>query len=45
MDLIASASKTKEILNKYPFVFRKKYGQNFLIDMHVLNKIIEGADC
>ena len=44
MDLIASASKTKEILNKYPFVFRKKYGQNFLIDMHVLNKIIEGAE-
>jgi len=44
MELIASASKTKEILNKYPFVFRKKYGQNFLIDSHVLNKIIEGAE-
>jgi len=44
MELIVSASKTKEILNKYPFVFRKKYGQNFLIDSHVLNKIIEGAE-
>ncbi|WP_341876058.1 16S rRNA (adenine(1518)-N(6)/adenine(1519)-N(6))-dimethyltransferase RsmA [Defluviitalea saccharophila] len=43
MELIASPSKTKEILNKYPFVFRKKYGQNFLIDSHVLNKIIKGA--
>ncbi|KAE9628753.1 MAG: rRNA (adenine1518-N6/adenine1519-N6)-dimethyltransferase [Epulopiscium sp.] len=43
MDLIASPSKTKEILSKYPFVFRKKYGQNFLIDSHVLNKIIKGA--
>lgn len=44
MDLIATPNKTKEILNKYPFVFRKKYGQNFLIDTHVLNKIIKGAE-
>src|SRR5690554_5685306 len=43
MDLIATPNKTKEILNRYPFVFRKKYGQNFLIDPHVLNKIIKGA--
>ena len=27
---------TKEILKKYGFVFQKKYGQNFLIDSHVL---------
>ncbi|NLK22050.1 MAG: 16S rRNA (adenine(1518)-N(6)/adenine(1519)-N(6))-dimethyltransferase RsmA [Epulopiscium sp.] len=43
MELIATPNKTKEILNKYPFIFRKKYGQNFLIDTHVLNKIINGA--
>lgn len=33
-----------EILNKYRFVFQKKYGQNFLIDTHVLEKIIKAAD-
>ncbi|WP_058485828.1 16S rRNA (adenine(1518)-N(6)/adenine(1519)-N(6))-dimethyltransferase RsmA [Defluviitalea phaphyphila] len=44
MEIIATPNKTKEILSKYPFVFRKKYGQNFLIDTHVLNKIIKGAD-
>ncbi len=31
---------TIDILNKYQFVFQKKYGQNFLIDTHVLEKII-----
>lgn len=35
---------TIEILNKYRFVFQKKYGQNFLIDPHVLDKIIQAAD-
>lgn len=33
-------ANTIEILNKYKFVFQKKYGQNFLIDTHVLEKII-----
>ena len=32
---------TIEVLQKYDFVFQKKYGQNFLIDTHVLDKIIE----
>lgn len=35
---------TKEILRKYGFVFQKKYGQNFLIDAHVLEKIIKAAE-
>ena len=34
---------TIEILNKYKFVFQKKFGQNFLIDPHVLEKIIRAA--
>lgn len=34
---------TIEILQKYQFVFQKKYGQNFLIDPHVLDKIIRAA--
>lgn len=44
MDKIAVASKTIEIIKKYDFSFQKRYGQNFLIDAHVLNKIIEAAD-
>lgn len=43
MDKIATPQGTKEILNRYPFVFRKKFGQNFLIDPHVLNKIINAS--
>ncbi len=35
---------TIEVLNKYKFVFQKKFGQNFLIDTHVLDKIIKAAD-
>ena len=31
---------TIEVLNKYKFVFQKKFGQNFLIDTHVLDKSI-----
>ena len=37
-------SKTKTIINKYEFTFKKKFGQNFLIDNHVLNKIISSAE-
>ena len=35
---------TIEILQKYNFSFQKKFGQNFLIDTHVLEKIIRAAD-
>ncbi|WP_323373280.1 16S rRNA (adenine(1518)-N(6)/adenine(1519)-N(6))-dimethyltransferase RsmA [Anaeropeptidivorans aminofermentans] len=31
-------------MEKYDFYFKKNFGQNFLIDGHVLNKIINGAD-
>lgn len=43
MATLGNPSKTIEILNKYHFVFQKKYGQNFLIDAHVLDKIIAAA--
>ena len=33
-----------EVLQKYNFVFQKKFGQNFLIDTHVLDKIIGSAE-
>lgn len=42
-DLINPQS-TFEVLNKYHFTFQKKYGQNFLIDSHVLDKIIDAAE-
>ncbi len=43
MDKIATSQGTIAVLNKYDFIFRKKFGQNFLIDPHVLNKIIDSA--
>lgn len=36
-------SNTIEILQKYQFRFQKKYGQNFLIDTNILEKIVEEA--
>jgi 16S rRNA (adenine1518-N6/adenine1519-N6)-dimethyltransferase len=41
---LGNPRNTIEILNKYKFVFQKKYGQNFLIDTHVLDKIIQAAE-
>lgn len=41
---LGNPQNTIEILNKYRFVFQKKYGQNFLIDTHVLDKIIRVAE-
>ncbi|WP_226038380.1 16S rRNA (adenine(1518)-N(6)/adenine(1519)-N(6))-dimethyltransferase RsmA [Aquibacillus saliphilus] len=40
---IATPNKTKEILNKYGFSFKKSLGQNFLIDVNILEKIIHYA--
>ena len=34
---------TIEVLQKYNFAFQKRFGQNFLIDTHVLDKIIDSA--
>ena len=34
---------TIEVLQKYGFVFQKRFGQNFLIDTHVLERIIEAS--
>ena len=43
MPELGKAQNTIEIIKKYDFRFRKKYGQNFLIDPHVLDKIPEAA--
>ncbi|MBR5994141.1 MAG: 16S rRNA (adenine(1518)-N(6)/adenine(1519)-N(6))-dimethyltransferase RsmA [Lachnospiraceae bacterium] len=36
-------SNTLKVLEKYNFSFQKKFGQNFLIDTHILEGIIKGA--
>lgn len=41
---LGNPQKTIEILQKYEFNFQKKFGQNFLIDTHVLDKIIRSAE-
>ncbi len=41
--ILGNPQKTIEILQKYQFTFQKKFGQNFLIDTHVLDKIICAA--
>ena len=43
MPTLDSISGTLRILDKYDFSFQKRYGQNFLIDANILNKIVEGA--
>ena len=40
---LGNPQNTIAVLQKYNFVFQKKYGQNFLIDTHVLDKIIRSA--
>jgi 16S rRNA (adenine1518-N6/adenine1519-N6)-dimethyltransferase len=44
MATLGIPANTIEILQKYQFVFQKKFGQNFLIDTHVLDKIITSAE-
>lgn len=43
MATLGNPKETIEILNKYHFTFQKKFGQNFLIDTHVLDKIVKAA--
>lgn len=44
MAALGIPENTIRILQKYDFHFQKKFGQNFLIDPHVLEKIIAAAD-
>ena len=43
MAYLGNPKDTIEVLQKYKFNFQKKFGQNFLIDTHVLEKIIDAA--
>ena len=44
---IATPSRTRALLDQYGFNFKKSLGQNFLIDVNIINKIIEAShiDC
>ena len=40
---LGNPQETITVLNRYKFAFQKKFGQNFLIDTHVLERIIDEA--
>ena len=40
---LSDPKKTIEVIQKYQFAFQKRFGQNFLIDAHVLEKIVSAA--
>ena len=41
---IATPVRTKAILEKYGFSFKKSLGQNFLIEPNVLSRIVDHAE-
>lgn len=43
MEKLSNPKETIQVLQKHEFQFKKKYGQNFLIDPHVLDKIVDAA--
>ncbi len=44
MATLGNPKNTIEIIQKYQFAFQKRFGQNFLIDPHVLDKIVTAAE-
>lgn len=44
MEKLSNPNVTIEIIQKYNFAFQKRFGQNFLIDGHVIEKIIRAAE-
>ena len=40
MEKLSNPQVTIQTIKKYEFAFQKKFGQNFLIDDHVITKII-----
>lgn len=41
---IATPNRTKDIIRKHGFSFKKSLGQNFLIDMNILRRIVDAAE-
>lgn len=44
MASLGTPKSTLEVINKYGFAFQKKFGQNFLVDSNILEKIVEYAE-
>ena len=44
MEKLSNPQVTIQTIKKYEFAFQKKFGQNFLIDAHVITKIINAAE-
>ncbi len=44
MAYLGTPAATADIIRKYGFNFQKKFGQNFLVDANILNKIVDSAD-
>lgn len=44
MEKLSNPQVTIELIKRHGFVFQKRYGQNFLIDERVLEKIVQAAD-
>ena len=44
MEKLSNPQVTIQTIKKYEFAFQKKFGQNFLIDEHVITKIINAAE-
>ncbi|MCR5796432.1 MAG: 16S rRNA (adenine(1518)-N(6)/adenine(1519)-N(6))-dimethyltransferase RsmA [Eubacterium sp.] len=43
MSKLSNPQETINVIKKHDFQFKKKFGQNFLIDPHVLDKIVDAA--
>ena len=43
MSGLGNAKNTAQMIKKHSFSFQKRFGQNFLIDEHVLDKIVDAA--
>lgn len=41
---VATPRKTKEIIQKHGFSFKKSLGQNFLMDLNILRQIVSAAE-
>ncbi len=41
---IGNSKKTREIIEKHEYIIKKKFGQNFLVDQNILNKIVDRAE-
>lgn len=41
---VATPARTKEVLKKYELAAKKSLGQNFLVDLNILNKIVSAAE-